>query len=228
MALEFDVEGVPVLPTLQSELTLLDGPTRKTCLVHSLVVDHLLIHSGHAVWVDGGNAVATQPLLDLVPSQRFLERVTLARGFTPWQHQSLVREALLEQLDEQTRLVVITDIDRLYREEVDEQMGGRMLAAVLDVLETIAHEREIPVLVTRSTNDNLTERVEKSADRVLSMMSTDHGPRFVDDSTNQFETLVYREGQWVQTTISFWVRVLNERQRVREEIRQEVLAHGAH
>lgn len=92
--------GVPVLPTLQSELTLLNDPTRQTCLVHSLVVDHLLIHSGHAVWVDCGDVVATQPLLNLVPSRRFLKRVTLARGLTPRQHQLLVREALLEQLNE--------------------------------------------------------------------------------------------------------------------------------
>ena len=219
----------PELPELDAGVRLLDvDGDRATGPLHSLVLDHLLLNDGNAVWVDAGGHAVTQNLASLAPSMRTLDRVQVARGFTPHQHYELIRE-LPEQVDDDTSLVVCPGLDRLYREaetyaDESEDLFMRALATVAG----IADRHDIPMLVTRSRADSFSEPLAAAAVETIRCEQTKFGPRFVGD---EFETLVYPLGDgMVQTTLAFWKRVLQARAPAYEtaETPEGVSANGAY
>ena len=83
-----------LLPQLDDGITLLDVEgDRGVPILQSLVLDHLLLHDGHAFWVDA-NGHATTTLAQTAPSQRLLDRIHVARGFTEYKHYGAVSELL--------------------------------------------------------------------------------------------------------------------------------------
>lgn len=190
----------PRLPELSPGVTLLSADETTDHAIHALAVDHVLSAGGAGYWVDPGTHAQTSPLVDLAPSERILDRIRVARAFTPFQEFALLRS--LPGLAEQAELVVVPEIDRYYRADnllADE--GRELLLGSLAALAATARDREIPVLVTRQLEDRFTEPVEAAASQTLVCQSTPFGPRFHSDDT---ETLVYsREDGWVQTTLSF-------------------------
>jgi hypothetical protein len=79
-----------LLPQLDDGITLLDVEGgRGVPILQSLVLDHLLLHDGPAFWVDA-NGHATTTLAQIAPSQRLLNRIYVARGFTAYQHYGAV------------------------------------------------------------------------------------------------------------------------------------------
>ncbi|MFC6838404.1 hypothetical protein [Halomarina ordinaria] len=204
----------PALPTLQSGISLLEAPDasrRQTArVIQALVVDHLLLNRGRIEWVDVGGCASTHPLASLVPSERSLERINVARAFTPHQHASLIDE-LAERVTAQTTLVVCPAVDRFYREsECQDDEGQRLLLRAVAQLSTIARTHDVPVLVTRTTADEFAAPIERAASECLKYEETQYGPRFTG---NAFETLVYPVGRGqVQTTLAFWQQVLADRQ----------------
>jgi hypothetical protein len=204
-------QSYPELPCLTGGVQLLevDGPV--ACPLHSLVLDHLLLHDGDAVWVDaGGHAVATS-LAQLAPSQRTLDRIQVARAFTAHQHFSLVTQ-LQKQVDADTSLLVLPTMDQLYRDADDFRgdVAEDLFLHALAIVAGFATREDIPVLVTRTDTDGLGEPVENAAADVIMCEQTQFGPHFAADD---FETLVYPvEDGYVQTTFAFWRHVLDARQ----------------
>jgi hypothetical protein len=198
------------LPDLNSGITLLEHSTDTETVVHALAVDHLLLSGGDAVWIDPGTHAQTGPLAELAPSERILDRIQVARGFTPFQHLDLLRS--LPDLCSNDTTLVVPDIDRYYRDEslfADE--GTEMLLSGIASLVTVAREHDVAVLLTQSAADSFTEPVSAAADQQLTCEQTPFGPRF---KTPEDETLVYPidGGQWVQTTLSFWADILAARE----------------
>jgi hypothetical protein len=76
-----------LLPSLEDGITLLDVEgSRGVPILHSLVLDHLLMSDGPAFWVDANGHATTTSMAQLSPSRRLLERIRVARGFTAYQH----------------------------------------------------------------------------------------------------------------------------------------------
>ena len=76
-----------LLPSLDDGITLLDVEgSRGVPVLQSLVLDHLLIHDGPAFWVDANGHATTTTLARIAPSQRLLDQIHVARGFTAYQH----------------------------------------------------------------------------------------------------------------------------------------------
>src|SRR6056297_3510587 len=72
-----------LLPSLNDGITLLDiNSGRGVPILQSLVLDHLLLHDGPAFWVDADGHATTTTLAQIAPSQRLLNRIHVARGFT--------------------------------------------------------------------------------------------------------------------------------------------------
>ena len=72
-----------LLPSLNDGITLLDvEESRGVPILQSLVLDHLLLHDGPAFWVDANGHATTTTLAQIAPSQRLLNRIHVARGFT--------------------------------------------------------------------------------------------------------------------------------------------------
>lgn len=217
----------PQLPELDAGLVLLelDGAVERA--VHALAVDHVLQSGGDACWIDPGTNAQTDPLVELAPSDRILDRITVARGFTAFQHLELLR-SLPEFCTASTELIVVPAVDRYYRADgllADE--GREMLLSGIAALAGIAREQEIPVVLTRAAADEFSQPVAAAAERTIACERTPFGPRFRTDGE---ETLVYPVdgGRWVQTTISFWERILAVRaSAASERTQQEVTARGA-
>lgn len=204
-----DPPATPTLPTLEPGVTLLETETHAIGPLDSLVLDHLLGHGGSAIWVDSGGHAATQQLARIAPSRRLLDRVQVARGFTPFQHYDLV-DGLEAQVEPETTLVVVPWVDARYRDgALSRGEPKTMLQSVADRLAALADEAAVPVLVTRKQPDELTQPFDSLSTRSLTYEATAMGPRFVGE---EFETLVYSTGNGgVQTTLAFWERVLRQR-----------------
>lgn len=224
------------LPELDVGMNVLTADSSVRQAIHVLAVDHVLRSGGDACWIDPGTHAQTGPLVELAPSSRILDRIRVARGFTPFQHLELLR-SLPGLCSARTELVVVPHLDCYYRDEsllADE--GQEMLLAGLASLARIGRQHGIPVLVTRTTRDAFSQPIGNAATRTLTCEQTPFGPRFRADGE---ETLVYPTGDsgWVQTTLAFWERVLAAREPLYTSQQpddesagpqpQEGLAHGA-
>lgn len=198
----------PTLPTLDRGVQILDTDDRATGALQSLVLDHLLMHDGPAIWVDSHGHAATQPLARLAPSDRLLDRIQVARAFTPFQHYSLV-ETLPDHCSDETVLVVLPEFDWFYRQDdLARSEGAEMVAAAVATIRDVVDRTDVPILATRAVDDELTAPLADLATEYIQYERTQFGPRFVGDT---FETLVYQEQGYVQTTLAFWERVLAAR-----------------
>jgi len=218
----------PELPELQTGVRLLDvdGEERATGPLHSLVLDHLLMNDGNVVWVDAAGHAISQSLASLAPSGRTLDRIRVARGFTAHQHYALVRQ-LREEVDEDTSLVVCPAFDHFYRDtETYADEGEDLFLRALATISSIADRHDVPVLVTRARQDELSDPLAAAAAETIRCEQTKFGPRFVGDD---FRRLVYPlEDGTVQTTLSFWRRVLEARVSASETTTTPQVSYGAY
>jgi len=201
------------------------------------VLDHLLLHDGPAFWVDANGHATTTTLAQIAPSQRLLNRIHVARGFTAYQHYGAVCDlptAVNKSIrtstadteaagrrapsrDEDTSphtpsLIVAPAVNAQYRADdtLGETHAKTLQARTLAQLATYAEGHDIPVLVTRSERNEFTESVATAADRHLGCEQTRMGPRVVGED---FETLVYPvdDGAYCQTTFAYWRQLLAAR-----------------
>ncbi|GAB7009506.1 hypothetical protein [Halorubrum trueperi] len=209
-------DRTPNFPTLEPGVTLLDRDSQLGVEpLQALVLDHLLTTDGVASWVDAGGRARTSTLRELAPHRRYLNRIDVARGFTPYQHASLVDRLAgrIESSSVPHTLVVTPALDALYRDtDIARREATEQLLHALAILSEIAREHDIPVLVTRTRTDEFAEPIAAAATARISCEATRFGPRFSADSA---ETLVYpiTDG-WVQTTLTFWQEILEHRARI--------------
>ncbi|AZQ16178.1 hypothetical protein DOS48_15135 (plasmid) [Halorubrum sp. PV6] len=227
-----------LLPSLDDGITLLDvDGGRGVPILQSLVLDHLLLHDGPAFWVDANGHATTTTLAQITPSQRLLDRIHVARGFTAYQHYGAVdnlptavnqviqksaavtstssRQSSTHSEDSSLHtpsLIVAPAVDTQYRSDdtLSEQHAETLQARTLARLATYADSYDVPVLVTRSTIDEFTAAVATAADHHLECEQTRMGPRLVGD---EFETLIYPvgDGAYYQTTFAYWQQLLATR-----------------
>jgi hypothetical protein len=210
-----DRPGPVDLPDLDDVVQLLD--TEDTDVrppLHALTIDRVLLAgaSGEstATWVGTGQHAQTTSLHDLAPAPRVLDRIEVARGFTPYQHHALVQKAI-DRLDATSVLFVVPAVDAPYRDsDLPDEDAREMLLRVLAQLASVPRQYNIPVLVTRTGTDSFGEAVGELAADTLTYRETRCGPRF---EGGDHETLVYDlGGGWVQTTLAYWQQVLDSRQ----------------
>ena len=143
----------------------------------------LLSSGDHAFWVDAGGHVQTSTLATLAPHPQYLERITVARGFTAYQHASLldrlprvVSNTVLERTD--PALVVVPAMDVLYREDnIPSEQAQELLVRRLATLAKLARERDLPIVLTRARDDELSAPLDAAAGEVLTCQATSSGDR---------------------------------------------------
>ncbi|MFC4247879.1 hypothetical protein ACFOZ7_13120 [Natribaculum luteum] len=226
-----------LLPSLEDGITLLDVEGgRGVPILQSLVLNHLLLHDGPAFWVDANGHATTTTLAQIAPSQRLLDRIHVARGFTAYQHYGAVYDlptAVNQSIQESTAntgtggrqsanrdedasthtpsLIVAPAVDAQYRADdtLGETHAETLQARTLARLATYADGYDVPVLVTRSERDAFTAPVATAADHHLECEQTRMGPRVISDD---FETLLYPvDGAYYQTTFAYWRQLLEAR-----------------
>jgi len=204
------VQRVPELPTLDEEVYHLSADRNTRSVLASLIVDHALLNDGPIYWVDALNHASTDPIAAVAPSQRVLDRIHVARGFTPYQHYSIT-ETLLERASTNSpSLIVAPAIDSMYRESMSGIDDRELLARTVARLAVLQRAHACPVLLTTTRDDEVTDPVTEAVTARLNCRQTPHGPRFVGE---EFETLVYPvENGLVQTTIAYWQSIIEARQ----------------
>ena len=228
-----------LLPSLDDGITLLDiDGGRAVPILQSLVLDHLLLHDGPAFWVDANGHATTTTFARIAPSQRLLDRIHVARGFTAYQHygavcdlptavnQSIQRTSTTDASETRPQssdrddessphmpsLIVVPAVDAQYR--ADDTLGdahaGTLQARTLARLATYGEAYDVPVLITRSNADEFSAPIATAADQHLECNQTQMGPRIVGD---EFETLLYPvdDGAYYQTTFAYWRQLLGAR-----------------
>ncbi|WP_224332645.1 hypothetical protein [Haloprofundus halobius] len=140
---------------------------------------------------------------------RVLDRVHIARGFTPWQHYSLLTD-LSDEITNDASLVVLPEFDWFYRtDDLRRGEGERMFSEAVSRVAELLDDVEVPILLTLSERDGLIEPLHDAVSETVECELTKYGPRFSGDS---FETLVYPlENGMVQTTIAYWNQILAAR-----------------
>lgn len=212
----------PELPSIEG-ITLLEATEQTTGALQSLVLDHVMTADGTAIWIDSRGNAATTKLARVSPSLRTLDKIAVARGFTAYQHYSLI-EDLPDVIDETTGLIVLPLIDWFYAEDdVRGSRGEEMLASALTIIQDVSQAEGIPVLVTREHTSGLGGLVPPVVDETLECHLSELGPRF---SGNDFETMVYRRNGYVQTTFAFWRELLADRHPQPATTKSEVGVHG--
>jgi hypothetical protein len=216
-------QATPSLPTLGDQCYLLETGEATTGPLQSLVLDHLLLNEGDAYWVDAAGHAQADTLARIAPSNRLLERINVARGFTAYQHAALVNR-VTDFVDKDTSIVVAPDVDAMYRsDDIRGPDPETMLRTAVERLSTLCQSHGIPVILTCRQRDDLSASVAEHVEDVIRCESTQFGPRFVGDG---FETLVYSTGDgYVQTTLAFWKHVLTTRAETNGAIVE--VAHGA-
>ena len=109
----------PTLPSLDPGLHLIDVDTRAVGTIQSLVIEHVLTQGptgSTAAWVDSNGMATTSTLTRLVPSMRLLDRIRVARAFTPYQHHTLVSR-LPDVVDDHTSFIVVPEFEYHYRSQ---------------------------------------------------------------------------------------------------------------
>ena len=201
----------PTMPRLESGLTVLERPERRSTALHRLALAELGHRDGGAFWLDARNEASTYALYDLAPSRRRLEGVQVARAFTAYQHHSLVR-AVARRASPNTGLVVAPCLASLYRDDdVPDREAADLLESSLTILGELADVLDVPVLVTAdagtdaSRGDDLDALLADHADAEIECVRTDAGLKYAGDG---FETTVYLSDGYWQTTIPYWVELL--------------------
>lgn len=216
----------PELPELQAGVTLLDVDDELGVEpLHTLVIDRLLTTEGPAHWVDAEGHARTTTLRELAPHRGYLERINVARAFTPYQHAALVDRLVrfVEADGTPPALIVAAGFDALYRaDDLPRGQAEQFIVRRIAMLAGLAREYDVPVLITRTKADEFTEPLENGAHFQQVCENTRFGPRF-SSPDNERETMVYSLGNgWVQTTIAFWREVLEHRARRSDVVTPEV------
>jgi len=226
-----DCRPAPALPDLGPGVQLLElGSSNGIEALHSLVIDAVLMRDGPALWVDAGRHAVTSSLRALAPSDRVLDRIEIARGFTANQHTALLRTVRYRIDTASPSVVVMPAVDAHYRgDDLQGVTAQEMFLAALADVARLARKADVPVLLTRQRADEFAEPVAALAERTIEYQDTAFGPRFVGEN---WETQVYPLGDgYVQTTLAFWETVLAERAAMHgasETPATEVVAGGAH
>lgn len=172
--------------------------------LHSLVINQLLLFGGKAVWLDTGNMCSTHLFSRLTPSTSILDRVDVARAFTPYQHYSL-SEKVSEIADRDTELLVVPLANHLYDEMRNNEEGREMLFEAMKNIEKVGKKNSLAVLLTESDQTDL--KLPLRDPSVIECRRTDMGIRFRTDS---FKTLTYTGPGYIQTTLMLWELLLKQ------------------
>jgi len=109
-------------------------------------------------------------------------------------------------------LIAAPALDAMYRTDdtLSDAHAETLQARALARLRDYAEAYDVPVLLTRTSDDEFTAPFETIADQHLECVQTEMGPRFVGD---EFETLVYPvgDGSYYQTTFAYWREILATR-----------------
>jgi hypothetical protein len=109
---------------------------------------------------------------------------------------------LEEFVDDSVELLVAPEISLLYEDgQLNEYEAEELFREMWGKLQEITEENDLKLLV--SVEGVFSYLVEGNADNTIKVDETSQGARY---SSNRLETLVYHQGNYIQTTVPYWRR----------------------
>jgi len=212
------VKDKRTLPTLKKGINILRTDMEGLEALHSMVINQILLFGGEAAWIDTGSMCSTHLMSGLSPTENLLDRITVARAFTPYQHFSLV-EKLPEMINRDTELLVVPLANLLYSEDVlNRREGRRLFLRAMEKIGRTAKQHSISVLMTEDPFREL--RLPFRNGKELRCKKTKMGVRFESEN---FQTLTYTGPGYIQTTLMLWELLLKQTYRIKKK---EVIGNG--
>jgi len=172
-----------------------------------LIGEYLSVGKSEALWVDSGNTSSTYAMASS-GGEEVLDRVTVARAFTCFQHFHICNR-LEEFLTSETRYIILPNIDQQYREGVSEKERNDLFQELVSKLKSIKSERpEIKIIYSFQVDDGSQMNLDlfSVTDNVLEVEKTEHGLRENGKVREKF----YTESGFLQTTVPYWTRKRRE------------------
>lgn len=168
------------------ELTLVDIGSEPGQRVLCRLLANAVATRGEATILDGGNWTDVYRLgheAEAMGHSRneTLRGVRVARGFTAYQLQSLIENALAPSITHSTGLILAPCFPEMYLDEDLKPDEARALSArALKILREAAIEHDVPVVVSNSTlapgaKHRLRDVLEQGADEIVGLFPAPHG-----------------------------------------------------
>lgn len=188
-------------PDLKEGVNLVEKPD-KMPVFQALVARELEGKEASAVWIDAGNEASTYALSSH-GSERLLEKVSIGRAFTPFQHHSLVQN--LEQcLDENTEVLVLPKVSLLYfNGGIREWEAEELFRETWKNIKRLQNKYDLKILVSLPENPEMEFIVKGDMVNVIKVKDTSEGWNY---ASKDYKTSYYRDGSIVQTTMPYWTR----------------------
>jgi len=160
--------------------------------------------NGDCVWIDVENHSSTYALAD-TGGRQVLEKVSIGRAFTPFQHHQLCMN-LEDFIDEATEMIALPSANGLYENgQIKTREGEELLEEALTHVKKLAEKKNLKILISDSAKaeGELEYLTGVYSQNSISVKQTGEGLRF---SGQDFETLVYPDSGVLQTTIPLWMK----------------------
>lgn len=190
-----------MLPELKQGLTRMQYPGERPVFQLFTAYEAL---NGNCVWIDVENHSSTYALADVAGGD-VLERVSIGRAFTPFQHHQLCMD-IEEFVDEDTELVAMPSVNGLYEDgQISTEEAEELMEEALEHVKQVAEEKGLKVLISNSNRveGDLEYLTGVYSQEFVSVKETSQGLKF---SGSEFQTLIYPGSGVLQTTIPLWMR----------------------
>ena len=179
----------------------------------SLLASELDGTNSKAVWIDTGNEASTYALRE-AGSPGILEKVSIGRAFTPFQHHSLI-QSLEQFIENDTEIIVIPNIDYLYVDgQIRDWEAKELFQETWDKVKEIQEEYGLKIVLS-TLEGNLGSLVRRDADKTIRVEESSEGWRYESD---EFDQSGYKNCNGVQTTVNHWIRKKREKVKLLETI----------
>lgn len=188
------------VPGLKEGINLIDKPSGVP--VFQELLGHHLEPDSEALWIDTGNEASTYALAS--QDRSLMERVRIARAFTPFQHHTL-STSLGEYSGSETEVMVLPRVNQLYLESgLKEWERRELFQEAWSSVMRLQEEKSLKVMVSAVEDSETGSMVKADSDNRIEVGQTSQGRRYVSDS---FRQLTYPGDGYIQTTVPMWRKV---------------------
>lgn len=203
-----------LMPELKTGVTRISYTGQKP--VFQLVVGNEL-SNGECVWIDTENSSSTYALADIA-GKNSLEKVSIGRAFTPFQHHQLCTN-LEDFIDEKTSLIALPSVNGLYENgQVNTEEAEQLLEDALKHVKKLAEKHDLKVIISNSpkAEGKLEYLTGVYSNDFINIKETSQGLKF---SSENFQTLIYPKNGILQTTIPLWTEKISGGEKVGKDKR---------
>lgn len=202
-------------PELKKGLNLVKKPGNQP-IFQALAGSELEGRNAKAVWIDSGNEASTYAL-NQHGGPRILEKVKIGRAFTAFQHHSLVQQ-LEESIEPETELLILPNITYFYCEgQLADWEAEELFRETWQKVKELQEKYNLKVAVSKHCEQpEIPYYISPDCPHQIEVETTRKGLKY---DSEEYEQLIYRENQAIQTTMPFWNRKTSDKTKIEAKVK---------